>query len=177
LSALRRDIKAGVEEMEALSDIAMAAWMRKKEKMKARQSSKLEVAEQRKWGVGQKGNSGIRVKESKRGKCGPSVKDAVKMLNMEVEVEMLATKKAQAEVKTKARRKVKRRKLVLGHMIAGIKEDIDEDDTTFKKAKVKTKSRPKFQKRGKPTGTKTQKEYWQERQIKRNGRKLQQQQQ
>jgi len=163
--ALGKDIEAGMQEMEALSDLAMIAWVSKKERMKAKQESKQFVAEEKRWGAVRRINNGLR-REFKRCQSGPSVKDAVKMMKMEVGIEVLAKvkaqaerKKAQVEAKARLRRNAERRRMMVGPIIFGIRIEMgweEEQEKAPEEKKAKFKARPKPEKMRKPK-TKAQK--------------------
>ena len=93
---------------ETLSDLAMIAWVKRKEKRKERQPRKSIVVDPdneydadggNKFDGGGNGKKSLRQsgRESKRDLCSMTVGDAAAMVGMEVVVEKLATKEARAE--------------------------------------------------------------------------------
>jgi hypothetical protein len=132
----RRNFETESQEMELLSEMAVIAWVRRKEKMKARQAEKLVKAEERKVAGGRMADSWRR--ESKRVGGGVRVKDAVAMVKMEAEVERLAVREAEAEAKARKRNKRKiRRKAWTIIMVNTFEEGLER---AGRKAKTKSKA-------------------------------------
>jgi hypothetical protein len=137
-----------MREMEILSDLAMVAWLRKKENAKAKQASRQAMTEDGKRNGREKADSKEK-RMSKRDQGDLRVKDAVAIVRMEVEVEILAAKQAEAEAE--ARRKANKKKRGLDPVaIEGdkVRKTGGKARATSKpKSKGKKHSKGKFQKK------------------------------
>ena len=132
-----------MREMEILSDLAMITWVKKKEKIKAKQARKLVVADRGGWEQNNSSGGRQNSRESKRDQGGLKVKDAMALAKMEVEMEKLSAEQARAEAQ--ARRRAKKEKRGLGKMtivIGGEGITIRYEQETWEKGKA-TPSKPK----------------------------------
>ena len=124
-SLTRGSIEAAMREMETLNDLAMIAWVKKKEKMKRKQARKsivVDIDDESEGGGKDKSGNGRKC--SKRDLGDVKVGDAVAIVRMEVEVEKLAMKEADAEAR--ARRKLrKKQKKGLG-LVSGKEPEVGQ---------------------------------------------------